>query len=229
MTSSGDLSEMSPELRYSLEALLTGPGARIKQHKDLAKMFLGWDSGNRYDISDFDGRHVLSAQEQGSGFLAALARNFWPFRKIRVEFTTNTNLVAMTFERPWTWFFARLNVEAWNGRPLGYLQQRFRWFTRGFDVCTPDGRVIAEIEGPFFKPWTFLIKQRGAEVGAIRKRWGGMLKEMFTDADSFGVEFGPALTDATLRQLLLAATILIDLVYFEQKKGSSSGAGLLSE
>jgi hypothetical protein len=51
-------------------------------------------------------------------------------------------------------------------------------------------------------------------VGRITKQWSGLLREAFTDADTFGVQLGPGM-DPRLRTLALAATFLIDFLYFE--------------
>ena len=54
--------------------------------------------------------------------------------------------------------------------------------------------------------------------GIITKRWSGLLKEMFTDADNFGVDLA-RVPDPQLRALAFAATVLIDVVHFERAKG----------
>ena len=76
--------------------------------------------------------------------------------------------------------------------------------------------LLATLRGPFFKPWTFHIEQNGQEVGLIQKRWSGFGKELFTDADNFGVTFGDV-QDARLRTLIVAATFLLDFVHFENR------------
>jgi len=48
----------------------------------------------------------------------------------------------------------------------------------------------------------------------IRKKWGGTAREIFTDADAFGVEL-PAEADNHLKTILLGAVFLIDFVHFE--------------
>jgi uncharacterized protein YxjI len=72
--------------------------------------------------------------------------------------------------------------------------------------------------GPLFKPWTFEIRSGERVVGMIQKRWSGLAKEMFSDADDFGVELSNA-TDARLKLLAFAAVVLIDVVHFEKSKG----------
>ena len=45
-------------------------------------------------------------------------------------------------------------------------------------------------------------------VGQIRKQWTGLVKEMFTDADNFGVTF-PMDLDVNVKATLLGAIFLI--------------------
>ena len=45
-------------------------------------------------------------------------------------------------------------------------------------------------------------------VGQIRKQWSGMVKEMFTDADNFGITF-PMDLDVNVKATLLGAVFLI--------------------
>ena len=102
------------------------------------------------------------------------------------------------------------------GVVIGLIRQRFSLLKRRFSVQSPSGESLAEIEGPLFRPWTFHLLRNAKKEGKISKKWSGALKEMFTDADTFGVEFGGD-WDQKLRSLALAATFLIDFVYFEDK------------
>jgi len=65
-----------------------------------------------------------------------------------------------------------------------------------------------------FKPWTFKIRKQSHECGLISKRWGGMRKEVFTDADAFGIEFPPGISP-DLKAVFLGAVFLIDFAHFE--------------
>lgn len=49
-------------------------------------------------------------------------------------------------------------------------------------------------------------------IGKISKEWGGLMREWFTDADNFGIEF-PNCVDVPTKTLLLGACILI-VIYF---------------
>ncbi|XP_078266561.1 phospholipid scramblase 2-like isoform X2 [Rhinoraja longicauda] len=52
-------------------------------------------------------------------------------------------------------------------------------------------------------------------VGKITKQWTGLLREAFTDADNFGIQF-PLDLDVKVKAVLLAATFLIDFLFFEK-------------
>lgn len=48
----------------------------------------------------------------------------------------------------------------------------------------------------------------GDEVGKISKQWSGLAREMFTDADFFGINF-PMDLDARMKAVMLGACFLI--------------------
>lgn len=48
----------------------------------------------------------------------------------------------------------------------------------------------------------------GDKIGKISKQWTGINKELFTDADYFGVKF-PIELDVRMKAVILAATFLI--------------------
>lgn len=214
----GDPAHMSPELRGALAPLLQGPSIQVRQLIEMSKVLIGWDARNQYEVSGPDGRPLGYVGETGGGVAAALLRNFWAFRTVRLELMTMGGTVALVMTRPWTLLFAKIRVEAWDGRPLGTIQQRFHLLRRTFEVLSPAGNSLAIIQGPFFKRWTFEVHRQGRLVAMIRKRWSSLTQEAFTDADNFTVEFDPALADGPLRQLILAATIGIDLAFFERKR-----------
>ena len=54
----------------------------------------------------------------------------------------------------------------------------------------------------------------GDEIGKVSKQWSGPAKELFTDADNFGITF-PVDLDVKCKLTLLAAVFLI--VSFEKK------------
>lgn len=61
----------------------------------------------------------------------------------------------------------------------------------------------------------------GESVGKVSKQWSGLLKEMFTEADNFGVTF-PMDLDVKVKGTLLAAVFLIDMMYFAKNKNDNN-------
>ena len=60
----------------------------------------------------------------------------------------------------------------------------------------------------------------GQAVGLVSKRFDG-LSEICLGTNKFTIDFPPE-ADANDRKLLLAATMLVDLQYFEQNKNNSN-------
>ena len=79
------------------------------------------------------------------------------------------------------------------------------------------GQEIFKLFGPILHPWTFNILKDGNEIGKITKKWSGLGKEAFTDADNFGVTF-PIDLPLEQKSILLGAVFLIDFVHFEDKQ-----------
>ena len=89
---------------------------------------------------------------------------------------------------------------------------------RIYSILGPNGQQVGDIFGPFLRPWTFEVRNPGGVIGSIQKKWSGLGKEMFTDADNFGVDL-QMISDPMLRVLVFAATVLVDIVHFERSKG----------
>ncbi len=209
------------------DPLMAVEALKVRQVREWVEVLAGWETQNRYEVSDPEGRPLFFVGEMGSTFWDAVLRNFWAFRTVHLEFRALDATVALVVRKPWTFFFARAEVTDGHGRPLGVVRQRFKLFGRRLEILSPSGGVLAEIDGPLLHPWTFHVRRRETEIATISKRWGGVLRELFTDADSFGVHF-LKVDDPTLRRLVLAATMLIDLAYFENRK-RGGGIALLGD
>ena len=125
--------------------------------------------------------------------------------------------MVLGLKRPFRFIFHRLEIRTPEGELLGAVQKKWSWVRRIYEIEDAHGQIVGELFGPFFKPWTFEIRKGGQTLGAIRKRWSGLAKELFTDADNFGVDLA-GVEDPTLKALAFAATVLIDVVHFERAK-----------
>lgn len=71
-----------------------------------------------------------------------------------------------------------------------------------------------------------LSSDGGVQIGKITKQWSGLVKEVFTDADNFGISF-PLDLDVTVKAVLLGACFLIDFMFFEHSNNHNHiGAGV---
>ncbi|MFA6318749.1 MAG: phospholipid scramblase-related protein, partial [Elusimicrobiota bacterium] len=131
------------------------------------------------------------------------------------------NKPALRVRRPWFWIWSSTFVEDGCGRPVGSIHRKFRWISRRFDILDPAGQLAAGVEAGFFRIWTFdLVDPTGAKIGAITKKWGGLLKEVFSDADRFVVMLdGPAAPRSDdAKAAILGAALALDFDYFEDNQ-----------
>ncbi len=194
----------------------THPRLLVRQAKEWGEILTGWETRNRYQVTGPDGEQLFLAGELGGGLGALLVRSFLKSKRpFTMEVRDREGALALTIKRPWRWYFDRAEVLGPDGQPLGAVEKRFAFFARRYTVQGSMGETLAEIHGPFFRPWTFFVNAGGVQVAKIAKRWSGLLKEAFTDADTFGVELTEHV-DPKLRPILLGATFLFDFVHFER-------------
>lgn len=192
----------------------------VRQRKRWAEILLSFEMKNAYEVYDETQNPVLRVQELGSGVGSLLRRLFLgplrPFDAAVVDASRGDSVLAL--RRPFRFIFHRLEVRSGSGELLGAIQRRWSWVRRIYDIEGSGGEVIAEIFGPFLRPWTFEIRTAGqGQVGMIQKKWSGFGKELFTDADNFGVDVANV-SDPRTKALCFAATVLIDIVHFERSK-----------
>jgi uncharacterized protein YxjI len=189
----------------------------VKQKRELWEM-VGFETRNKYEIQNEQGAPLAFAAEQNKGFWGFIFRQFLGhWRRFNITIFALDHQPVLQIQNPFRWFFQRFEVKKPGGQELGYCQQRFGLFTKKFDLKATSSLRLLEMRSGLFKLWTFPIYFKGREVARISKKWGGLLKEMFLDADSFVVEFKDQQLTNDERQLILAASIFTDLQYFEKK------------
>lgn len=192
----------------------------VQQRKELVEVF-GFETRNKYEIFDDQKNRIGFCAEQQKGFLGILLRQFLGhWRKFEVHFFDENRNLVLVAKHPFRFFFQEFHVFDAEGNKLGWANQRFGIFTKKFDVLSPQNELIYKMRSGFFKIWTFpLTSPQGQEKAVIRKRWGGMLKELFLDADNFAVEIVDSTISRQHRELILALSVFADLQYFERKGG----------
>jgi uncharacterized protein YxjI len=191
----------------------------VKQRKNWWEMIFAFEAKNRYVVLGNRMGAAFEVEEQGEGFGALLKRLFLGTARPFTAFVTDArrDSLAMRLHRRWRWFFPFMDVHDGGDQPVASLEAQWAWFQRRYTVRDAQGTTLGEIVGPFFKPWTFELTVGGRVIGHIKKKWSGLWKEAFSDADNFEVEFAADI-DPRWKALALAAAVLIDVVHFERAK-----------
>lgn len=212
-----------------LEAALTQGGSIfVRQRKELIEL-IGFETRNKYSIEFENGQQFAFAAEQQKGFLGIILRQFLGhWRTFELHIFDETRAPVYIATHPFRFFFQRLELRDSSGTFFGVIQRRWGIFTKRFDIEDAHGQVIMKVASPFFRFWTFKFMSQGIQVAQVQKKWTGFLKEAFTDADNFEIQWNDHSLPAFKRALVLAASLYIDLLYFE-KKGDGGGISVLAD
>lgn len=187
----------------------------VRQVKEWGEILVGFETRNRFEIFDDEGRLIGRAAEEAGGVGAVLSRNFFgKCRPSTIHVYDAEGQEVATGRKPFRFYFHRMGLYE-GSKLVGAIQRRFSIFHRLFSLEDETGQELLRIKSPWFRIWTFKLLADETEVGRISKRWGGALKEMFTDADSFRVEFSHPKLPLAAKKLLLAGVFLIDFTCFE--------------
>ena len=198
------------------QALTKHPALIVQQELELAELF-GFETRNRYSVRTENGAHVAYAAEQQKGVFGLLMRQFFGhWRRFEIRILDAARRPVLTAVHPFWFFFQRLEVYDEVSTLLGAMQRRFALLTKRFDVEDARGRVLMQVASPVWKMWTFEFEFEGLEKARIEKKWSGLQTETFVDKDRFRLKYGFGVSSEE-RQLLLAAAIFVDLLFFEKK------------
>jgi uncharacterized protein YxjI len=186
----------------------------VRQLKEWGEILVGLEGQNRYELLDEQGQRIGYAAEEAKGVGGWLMRNtFGRCRPATLRIHGPAGEALGRGEKPFRWFFHRMDIYDGDVK-VGAIERKWSWLHRRFVLENAAGEELLEVLSPWLRIWTFEARFQGQKVGCIRKKWGGLLREWMTDADTFGVEFEAHLP-AEARRLLLVATFLIDFAFFE--------------
>ena len=184
----------------------------------MLQVFTGFETKNRYRVLDSNGNDILYAYEE-SGFMG---RQFLGnHRPLTLNIIDGNGKIQLIARRKFFWFLSHLELLSPDGTSIGQMQRRFKIIGRRFDLSDDQGDGCS-VDGPMLRPNTFWIRRNGVEMARITKQWSGLTREMFTAADTFGIEFTSDTLSESMRWLILGAAFAIDLDFFE-RRGRGSG------
>jgi len=169
-----------------MEKLKSAGSLVVQQKKEWAEILTGFETKNRYAVSDPSGQQLYWAAEESSVLARLFLKTLRPFS---VHILSMDGKPVLKVVKPFRFYFHEAAVLNTEGLAMGQVKREFSIFSRRFTVRDSQGGELYAICAPFFHPWTFTVSQNNIEVAKILKKWSGLGKETFTDADNFSVVF----------------------------------------
>ncbi|TNN67907.1 Phospholipid scramblase 2 [Liparis tanakae] len=170
----------------------------IHQKVELLEAFIGFETNNQYEIKNSLGQKIYKAKEKNDCCTRNCCGSLRSF-DMKIKDTTDREVIRLI-------------------RPL-------RCVSCWCPCCLQEGpnkETILKLDGPCFActccgDVNFELKSKDgdAPIGRISKQWSGLLKEVFTDTDNFGIQF-PMDLDVKVKAVLMGACFLIDFMFFEK-------------
>jgi len=196
----------------------------IRQIKEWGEILIGYEGSNKYELLNESGDTIGHIAEQSSGLFKLLVRSlFKSHRPLDVRIFDKQGKEVIVMDRPFYFFFSTMKVYDRNSRLLGSIDQKFAIFRKRYELKDHNHKSFAKINSGFFSFFNFDIEslRTGQSLGHIRKRWGGLIKEIFTDSDTFGVDISNELSQEQ-KAIVLATAISVDFDYFEDNNSRGS-------
>lgn len=219
-----------PDCPPGLEYLSQIDQLLVHQQIELLEILTGFETNNKYEIKNSMGQRVYFAAEEND----CCTRNCCgPGRPFTIKIIDNTGREVITLSRPCRCSsclcpccLQELEVQAPAGVTIGYVVQNWHPCLPKFSIQNERREDILKIIGPCVvcsccSDIEFEVKSNDeiSTVGRITKQWTGFVKETFTDADNFGIQF-PMDLSVKMKAVMLGACFLVDYMFFEQNGGS---------
>lgn len=194
-------------------------GCLIKLKNEATEFISGIEVPNKYDIFLPNGLRLIAIEE--STFVSRVIFGSQRSFTIKICFASN-KVELLKIERPLSILTQELTVydSLKKDIVIGKIIKS-SWFTKNFEIHDNKG-LVYRIHSPFFTFWTFnVFNQDGLQVGVIKKKWAGLLKEFYDDSDNFIIEY-PKDATPPQKSLLLAASFLLEFMYFDNSQKTNS-------
>nr|XP_034327747.1 phospholipid scramblase 1-like isoform X5 [Crassostrea gigas]XP_034327750.1 phospholipid scramblase 1-like isoform X5 [Crassostrea gigas] len=197
----------------------------IKQKVEALEAFTGFETNNKYEILNSLGQRIFHAVED----TCCCTRNCCgASRPFDMKILNNQNHEVIHLSRPLRcsscWCpccLQKVTVEAPPGKVAGYVCQSWSLCKPRMRIENAEGETVLRIKGPCCQlnicgdiEFDVYAPDEETYVGRVTKQWSGLGKELFTDADNFGISF-PLDLDVNVKATLLGAVFLLDFMFFE--------------
>ncbi|XP_070802541.1 phospholipid scramblase 1-like [Pituophis catenifer annectens] len=195
----------------------------IHQQIELLEIITGFETANKYEIKNAMGQRVYFAAEEND---CCTLNCCGPSRPFTMKIMDNMGREVINLMRPlrcssccFPCCLQEIEVYA-QGTPVGYVKQTWDPCLPKFVIQNEAREDVLKIVGPCVvcsccSDIDFeVLSLDENNVGKISKQWTGFVREAFTDADNFGIQF-PMDLDVKMKAVMLGACFLIDFMFFE--------------
>lgn len=209
-----------------LEYLATIDQLLVQQKVELIEAITGFETNNKFNVKNTLGQKIYWAAEKND----CCTRNCCgPLRRFKMQVFDAYQNEVMQLRRPAAcdscWFpccLQSIEVCAPPDQYIGSVIQKWSVCFPYFSIKNVHGDTVLRIMGPYCT-WSIcgndvefkILTNDGTEIGKISKQWSGLARELFTDADFFGISF-PIDLDVNIKAITLGACFLIDSMFFEK-------------
>ena len=182
-----------------------------------AKLF---ELNNEFGLFDEQQLRVGSVVQVGQSSLTLLARIFSDLDvalPVTLEIREQSGQPVLRIHKPW--FRRSCTVQRADGAPLGSVSKEIRFGKARFMLADATGRRLGVLLARNWRARDFSVRNEAdVEVGRVTKKWAGLAKEFFTDADNYVITLSPDLADP-LRSLAIASCLAVDTVMKQKDAG----------
>ena len=203
--------------------LVTAPRFVVSQRAKLIELT------NQYEIRAEDGSRLGHVEQEGQSGVRKVLRfvtdiDQFLTHRLSLYDAAGSKVVALT--RPAKVFKSRLLVDDGDGRRVGEIVQRNVFGKIHFDLLGTQGERLGQIKAENWRAWDFsIVDATETEVARIDKKFVGLAKAVFTNADNYLVDIDPAVT-GDFRLLVIAAATAVDTALKQDARGLNGADAL---
>lgn len=191
----------------------------LNQNLFLVKEHVGmFKAANNYDIYNPENNElIMNCREKDLGFFTKVLR-FTDFKRatpFNVEIATPTGEKIINVKRGVAIFRSKVEVFDEKERLIGTFKQKIFSIGGKFEILDKNEKPVCTLQGKW-TGWDFKFTKDTQMLGQVNKKWAGIGKEFFTSADNYVLQIENSVAqDDSVRQLILAAVMCIDMVLKE--------------
>ena len=175
---------------------------------------------NTYDIFDPETNLKIGvAKEEQSGFQKLLKLFLGGSVPTKVSlYCEESSTKVLEIYKHFTWLRSKVSVRDANGNDLGYFQGKLKLgLGIEFNIFNAGDIVMGNLKGNWKARDFKITNVNGELLGSITKKWAGIGKEFFTDADNYVIDISSNVQKNEDKILVLGACLALDSVVFEAK------------